>query len=384
MKNVTKYTTCEDVKHVLMLKFGISIKRISSFSLFEVSGDLERMLQGRTRILKTLRLWGSERANLKLVLKAVNDDKTCLLKDNVPEYVDSAVDVHTTAIREEREFLYSPLLIKSSRSTLSNDKSLVKYAVKKSLKPTETLNCADEKEQNILSVKDFRGEQDIEKAENMPITDNSMSTSHTQKKSKGRKALFQKCLHGLIPLRKTRRSTIRSNKGLVRNEVAVDNISIKKQPSDNAENTLNSQFPDLEEICRYYWNSNSESDNESDIDDESDLLLDFNKAFLKSGRDDSCDQGIDDSDSCFGDLNTAFIDENNIRINSSKSSVDDTDISISDTSDCELEQNISSCDVVRNIFCGGQSPSGAVSEDDAMDSFMRTKIYDSESEEELY
>ena len=382
MKNVTKYTTCDDVKHVLLLKFGISIKRISSYSLFEVSGDLERMLQGRTRILKTLRSWGSERANLKLVLKTVDDDKTCLLKDNVTEYVDSAVDAYTTAIKEECEFLYSPLLIKSSRSTLSNDESLVKYAVKKSLKPTETLNGAEEKEQNRPSVKDFRGEQEIEKAENMPITDNSMSTSHTHKKSKGRKALFQKCLHGLVPLRKTKRFTKRSNEGLARNEVAVDNISVKKQPSDNAENTLNTQFPDLEEICRYYWNSNSESDNESDIDDESDLLLDFNKAFLKSGRDDSCDQGIDDSDACFGDLNTAFIDENNIRINSSKSSVDDTDISISDISDCELEQNISSCDVVRNIFCG-HSPGGAVSEDDAMDSFMRTKIYDSESEEEL-
>ena len=47
VKNVTKYTTCSDVVHMLLLKSGLSVDRISSYALFETTGDLERMLSGR-------------------------------------------------------------------------------------------------------------------------------------------------------------------------------------------------------------------------------------------------------------------------------------------------------------------------------------------------
>ena len=68
VKNVTKYTTCSDVVHMLLLKSGLSVDQISSYALFETTGDLERMLSGRTRIMKTLRSWGCEKDNFRFVL----------------------------------------------------------------------------------------------------------------------------------------------------------------------------------------------------------------------------------------------------------------------------------------------------------------------------
>ena len=69
VKNVTKYTTCSDVVHMLLLKSGLSVERISSYALFEATGDLERMLSGRTRVIKTLRSWGCEKDSFRFVLK---------------------------------------------------------------------------------------------------------------------------------------------------------------------------------------------------------------------------------------------------------------------------------------------------------------------------
>ena len=62
--------------------------------------------------------------------------------------------------------------------------------------------------------------------------------------------------------------------------------------------------------------------------------------------------------------------------------LEDNDESFPDNSEYELDKNITSCDVVRNIFCG-HSPGGALAEDEEMDSFMRTHIYESDSEESL-
>ena len=92
----------------------------------------------------------------------------------------------------------------------------------------------------------------------------------------------------------------------------------------------------------------------------------------------------DYSDVYGGDLNNAFVNEHNDMIDSSYMSdiLDDRFQSLSEKSDCELERNNTSCDVVRIIFCG-HSPDGAIAEDDEMDSFMRTHIYESDSEESL-
>ena len=79
VKNVTKYTTCSDVVHMLLLKSGLSVDRISFYTLFETTGDLERMLSGRTRIMRTLRSWGCEKDNFRCVLGKIEEDNHCRL-----------------------------------------------------------------------------------------------------------------------------------------------------------------------------------------------------------------------------------------------------------------------------------------------------------------
>ena len=93
---------------------------------------------------------------------------------------------------------------------------------------------------------------------------------------------------------------------------------------------------------------------------------------------------FDDSDIDCCDLNDAFVNEFNIlNVSSCLSDIlDDSFESVRENSECELDRNITSCDVVRNIF-SGHSPGGAIAEDDEMDSFMRTHVYESDSEESL-
>ena len=167
-----------------------------------------------------------------------------------------------------------------------------------------------------------------------------------------------------------------------------------KDSNDNLmaeiDDLLHDQFDSLEERCRYYWNSNSESDEDSDFEDEASFYrdIDLNNAFLKGVTIESAKLNIgasfDYSKVYCGDLNDAFVNEHNGLNDSSYLSdiLEDHFESLSENSDCELDRNITSCDVVRNIFCG-HSPGRPIAEDDEMDSFMRTHIYESDSEESL-
>ena len=379
VKNVTKYTTCSDVVHMLVLKLELPLDKISSFALFEGTGDIERMLQSRTRITKTIRSWGCEKDNFKFILKEIENDKACMVKEQCDALDNMA---HSTGDKDvdTNDLLHSPLQVKGKVNNLTNNDSLVKYAVKKSLKQNlEQFNTSSgQKNTNRkkLMKRIMKGKDDKESL--------GGNNSKVQKKSEGKKAIFQKCFRDLISLGKTKRNLKRS---AVRETGDGADSEEEYLPSnirfvDGADLALETQFRTLRERCRYYWNSNSESDDESDVEGGEGSFTDLNHAFMKTVREDYSVNRTDISSIYSSDLNTAFIHENRESRDISKlfEFIDDTDVSISDISSCELEQNITSCDVVRNIFCG-QSPGGDFSEDEAMDSFMRTRIMDSDSDE---
>ena len=133
------------------------------------------------------------------------------------------------------------------------------------------------------------------------------------------------------------------------------NMSSTENLSDFAE-AVEMQFESLEERCRYYWNSNSDSDDElvSDDNDRScDSLSELDDTFLNSVTDVNSyetngvtdvsiheeDSDLNLSDKSVGDVNDRFCDESNEMNDASYLS--DSDDSFSDMTDCEI--GINSC-----------------------------------------
>ena len=360
VKNVTKYATCSDVVHMFLLKSGLSIERISSYALFETTDDLERMLIGKTRIMKTLRSWGCEKDNFRLVLRNMEEDKSSRLNQ-------------CSAFTNSRD--RNALCTGSPGSNMSNGEP-IKYNV-----------MTDSHETNA----------DTKKGTHIRYIDTAVKEHHKPcdvRKSKGKQVCLRKYLSNLIPFRKQKRSLQTDSKSKETTKTAhkePSNRDSKDQFMAEIDDLLHNQFHSLEERCRYYWNSDNDSDAESDFEDESSVYreTDLNDAFLKglTGHNSKLNGEaiFDDSDIDCCDLNDAFVKEFNI-LNVSSCLSDILNVSfesVVENSECDLDRNITSCDVVRNIF-SGHSPGGAIADDDEMDSFMRTHIYESDSEESLF
>ena len=373
MKNVTKYTTCSDVVHMLLLKSGLFVKQISSYALFEATGDLERMLPGRARIMKTLRSWGCEKDNFRLVLRNTEEDKSCKLIQY--KEIANSCDRNT--------FDAGP-----SGSNEELHKKNVHNARTDSYDTTgKQEDCVNKKKRTHIRFIDADDKKTLQEKNGKHSKTCDMS------KSKGKQICLRKYLSNLIPFRKQKRSmqTDNNSKEITKIEhTEPSNKDSKGTWMAEIDDLLHTQFHSLEERCRYYWNSNSESDAESDFEDETSFYrdADLNDAFLKdlAGHNSKLhvEATFNDSDIDCCDLNDAFVNEFNIfNVSSCLSDIlDDSFESVVENSEFDLDRNITSCDVVRNIF-SGHSPGGTIAEDDEIDSFMRTHIYESDSEESL-
>ena len=377
VKNVTKYTACSDVVHMLLLKSGLSIERISSYALFETTRDLERMLPGRTRIMKTLRSWGCEKDNFRFVLRKIEEDEHCRLL----RYSDIRNSPERTKLDTKSPVSHQELDMNTVDNSNHNESS-VKYTHETASKHND---C-----ENII-----KGTNTYDNLRTVGKNGKISKTVCDRMKSKGKQVCFKEYLSTLLRFRKPKRPLQKDNNsvhvcatktGLIEPTLKDSNDNIMAEIDD----LLHDQFHSLEERCRYYWNSNSESDKESYFGDEASFYrdTDLNNAFIKDVADVSWKLNAGFSfnclDVCSGDLNDAFVNEHNGMTEPSCLSdiLEGHYESFSENSDCELDKNITSCDVIRNIFCG-HSPGGAIAEDDEMDSFMRTHIYEPDMEEYL-
>ena len=379
VKNITKYTTCSDVVHMLLLKSGLSVERLSSYVLFEAIGDLERMLSGRTRIIKTLRSWGCETGNFRFELRKIKEDKQCPL-------------IRFSDIRNSSESTQSDTKSPGSHQELNMNKDVNSSNNDTSLKYSHETAPTQKGCENTMNGSHIRFTNTEDKL-HLPGESGKHSKTGDGRKSKGKQVCFKKYLSNLIRFRKPKRPLQNDSKsGGIRKTGHTE--PTHKDSNDNLmaeiDNLLHDKFDSLEERCRYYWNSYNESDEDSDFEDEASFNRDsdLNNAFLKGVTIESAKLNIGASFeyskvNC-GDLNDAIVNEHNGLNDSSYLSdiLEDHFESLSENSDCELDRNITSCDVVRNIFCGN-SPVGPIVEDDEMDSFMRTHIYESDSEESL-
>lgn len=71
---LTKRTTCDDVIYALLYQEGLhETANTSAYAIFEKWKEVERPLQGRTKIIKVWRTWGAEQANVHLSMKRIDE-----------------------------------------------------------------------------------------------------------------------------------------------------------------------------------------------------------------------------------------------------------------------------------------------------------------------
>ena len=69
---LTKRTTCDDVIYALLYQDGVQ-DRTSEYAIFEKWREVERPLQGRTKIVKIWRTWGAEQSNVHLSMRRIDE-----------------------------------------------------------------------------------------------------------------------------------------------------------------------------------------------------------------------------------------------------------------------------------------------------------------------
>ncbi|XP_060602604.1 ras association domain-containing protein 10-like isoform X2 [Ruditapes philippinarum] len=71
---LTKRTTCDDVIYALMYQEGLHEHvNTSAYAIFEKWREVERPLQGRTKIVKVWRTWGAEQSNVHLSMRRMDE-----------------------------------------------------------------------------------------------------------------------------------------------------------------------------------------------------------------------------------------------------------------------------------------------------------------------
>lgn len=71
---LTKRTTCDDVIYALMYQEGLHEHvNTSAYAIFEKWREVERPLQGRTKIVKVWRTWGAEQNNVHLSMRRIDE-----------------------------------------------------------------------------------------------------------------------------------------------------------------------------------------------------------------------------------------------------------------------------------------------------------------------
>ena len=187
VKNATKYTTCSDVVHMLLLKSGLSVERISSYALFEAIGDLERMLSGRTRINKTLRSWGCEKDNFRFVLRKLEEDGHCRLI----RYSDIRNNSERTKFDTKGPGSHQELNMNNAVNSINNDSSL---------KRSHDMAPTQKGYENTMKGS-YIGVTNTEDKLHHPEKNGKHSKIDDSRKSKGKQVCFKKNLSNLIRFR---------------------------------------------------------------------------------------------------------------------------------------------------------------------------------------
>ena len=299
--------------------------------------SLTKMLLGRKRASKMRRSWR---------FKKTADDKIGLLTDHDfdTEIDERATDYSGGTDNRVSSFDLSAR-VESNGKQLTSKQILIQHAPAESLEGYEMLplSCND----NNLNERD--ASKSGQTATKSTADDDQCTFGSRENMSNDpneNQTFLTKHLYRLIQT--SRRLSQKSYKEISRTveQTTSEKRSSSGNLSDYAE-AVEMQFETLEERCRYYWNSNNDSDDESHLDDHDrscDSLSALDDTFLSSVTEvnshetygaaqvslDEENSGANDSNECVGDLSDSFSDENT-EINDT-SCFSDSDDSFSDAS----------------------------------------------------
>ena len=322
LRGVTKYTTCGDVIKMVTNKTVEPQTETPMFAVFESFNGKDRQLSTKDRIIKVLRSWGSDSEKIVISIRRVDDvkSKMAVLNDKRKRLIGLRTKAFTDISRQ--------------RTTFSSNSS--------SLELTNISN----KTKQYLSI-------------------STQTTCHVQDKK--RTGTKRKCEAG------DKESVFRRifNNVLKRRKVSKDEtkrkVNVQKSvlSSDNSTTTSNKEFTymDLQQSFKSHLDV---------IDRSRTVKLDKLPEFVKLDK--------------LPELDTAFVDETGyLDVESSVVSMlntgimEDPEIESNDMDEIIFEEHtFVKLDRIKKLFDSNNSQYGT--EDDFMESFMRSKLYESESD----
>ncbi|KAH3838028.1 hypothetical protein DPMN_111433 [Dreissena polymorpha] len=337
MLKVTKYTTCDDVIEMLAHLQRINIRTVD-YCVYEITSHLHRAIQGRELLVKVWRSWGCE------------SDRFSFLVDRK--------QIHCADPRSFRLKLLSP-------ESQIDELFLKSACTQQQSNPNQKIRPAN---------------KDV----------NSRSTSNKGERSgerkTGKEIVFAKFFSDL---RKSKSKLSRFSSKLFSSTAdsycdVNATLSLKNLLHQRCRNVWD-QYIDSESEASWDCSSltASTSDDDSfDSTDSSDFVREsisktgLDKAFMKSPTDSNSDEGIDVTSMTSVDLNSAFVGDVDA-MHCSHMSQRHSLLSIKDfdrvASSNKLNRKLSDDDFLKELF-GCHGSEHVVSEDDAMESFMRSRL----------
>lgn len=338
---VTKFSTCDDVIHMVLHKVGHPVTKVMMYGVFERTGSAERMLGGKTLVYKVWRSWGCENKHFQFHIKS--KEAKLGIKSKLSNNAESNID----------DLFLDQYNRKAMESKSQASKRISGKSVSFSL-------------------------------ENESVNDTSV-VRQKQSLSSGKQIVLARYLYDLFSRSNKTKS---KQSGRKRRERADGSENGDFRCADGSESTVNTTSSQHDK-CRVVWDKYYATDSESESDDSfSDAssedsvdlyngeTVSLDTAFIKSSRDSDSDEGIDVTSVTSADLDVAFIGDvetNYDTHRADKALSADFVNEQSYTEANQLERNISNDKLLKELF-GRVGNTGVVSEDDEMDSFMRSRL----------
>ena len=399
IKNVTKVTTCCDVIKMILKKLNVGKENLPYYTIFESASGVDRPLAGKTCILKTVRSWGSD-TTYKLIMRKSAPAVTYVThlsnanRQKLSQWSKSSSSSYSGESVEtdkERDVMALKENVKKQRRKHLKDKYRISDRELSRQLFADDTSDSDSMDEFMCQVDSKKltefwdfctavTESEIKRMENKGIprpkvgqssvrsglsssSDVKFAKRKTLKKcesvgnlraSVGKQELMQKYFSDISPyetpkIAKMKKEARRTDPALRKN----GNVNNKTSSS-------NVQRPAYRDINAFYWSVHAESDSE-----ETDINSSLERAFVAGSNisDSSNDSGIKVKwyDEINDDLKTGSYDNIQKLVDYSLSD---------DEGGCSLEKSRDFD--VRQFWSSGE----VYNEDDAMDSFMNTKLSD--------
>ena len=335
LRGVTKYTTCDDVIKMVIKKTVQSPAEAPVFAVFESFNGKERQLSRKDRILKVLRSWGSDSENIGISVRRVDDAKSKM-----------------GMIKDKKKRLSRP------RTKAFYDMSGGKATFTSTVCSLDFANSSDVSKQCLTTSADT----------NYSVNHKKKFTGITRKfETDSKQSVFRKIFTNVLKRKKINKEELK-RKVKLQKSILTSDYGVTVDKKDFTYIDLQQSFKShLDFIDGHRLGKSSK-------------IAELDTAFV----DDSDPLDVETADVSV--LNTCIVEDPTECDNVSDSLEDDScyktenGLMVHRSSGTEAEQTFVKLDRIKKLFESNTTQHRT--EDDFMDSFMRSNLYESESDTE--